>query len=84
MVQQKPEKAYSIYPRQGPFYRKKNKTISWFKDSAEEHRSRVRDLVAILRNHGLIVHMLKTDRVGYVVYEDKYQIVAEPFKGDCL
>ncbi len=24
--------------------------------------------------------MLKTDRVGYVVYEDEYQIVAESFK----
>ncbi len=22
---------------------------------------------------------LKTDRVGYVVYEDEYQVVAEPF-----
>jgi hypothetical protein len=29
------------------------------------------------------VHMLKTDRVGYVVYEDEYQIVAESFRGDC-
>jgi hypothetical protein len=23
---------------------------------------------------------LKTDRVGYIVYEDEYQIVAEAFK----
>jgi hypothetical protein len=23
--------------------------------------------------------MLKAQRVGYVVYEDKYQVVAEPF-----
>jgi hypothetical protein len=68
----------------GPFYRKQNKAISWFKDSAEEHLSRVRELVATLRNHGVIVHMLKTDRVGYIVYEDEHQIVAESFRGDCL
>jgi len=68
----------------GPFYRKQKKAISWFEDGAEEHLSRVRELVAILRNHGVIVHMLKTDRVGYVVYEDEYQIVAEAFNEDRL
>jgi hypothetical protein len=62
-----------------PFYRKQNKAISWFKDSAREHLTRIRDLVAILENHGISVQMLKTDRVGYVVYEDEFQIVAEPF-----
>ena len=62
-----------------PFYRKKNKAISWFKDSAFEHLARVRELVAILQHHGVSVQMLKADRVGYVVYEDEYQIVAEPF-----
>lgn len=62
-----------------PFYRKKSKAISWFKDSAHEHLAHVRSLVAILRDHGVFVQMLKTDRVGYVAYEDEYQIVAEPF-----
>ncbi|MGA2428078.1 MAG: hypothetical protein ABSH13_06210 [Candidatus Acidiferrum sp.] len=62
-----------------PFYRKPNKAISWFKDTARDHLSHMRDLVAILQNHGISVRMLKTDRVGYVVYEDEYQIVAEPF-----
>jgi hypothetical protein len=38
--------------------------------------------VAILENHGIFVKMLKADRVGYVGYEDKYQIVVEPFKGE--
>jgi hypothetical protein len=62
-----------------PHYRKPNKAISWFKDSATEHISHIRDLVGILENHGIVVHMLTTDRVGYVVYEDEFQIVAEPF-----
>lgn len=67
-----------------PFYRKEAKAISWFKDSAHEHIARVRDLVAILQQHGISVQMLRTDRVGYVVYEDKYQIVAEPFNSETL
>jgi hypothetical protein len=62
-----------------PYYRKKNKAISWFKDTAYEHISWIRRLVAILEDHGVFVRMLKADRVGYVVYEDEYQIVAEPF-----
>lgn len=65
-----------------PFYRKQNRAISWFKDSAHEHLSRIRDLVAILQNHGVLVRVLKTDRVGYVVYEDEFQIVAEPFSDE--
>jgi hypothetical protein len=51
--------------------------------TAQKNISVESGLVAILRNHGVIVHMLKTDRVGYVVYEDEYQIVAESFRGDC-
>ena len=41
--------------------------------------ARVRELVAILETNGVPVRMLKAQRVGYVVYEDKYQVVAEPF-----
>jgi hypothetical protein len=62
-----------------PFYRKKNKAISWFKETAHEHLAQMRELVAILQNHGISVQMLKTERVGYIVYEDEFQIVAEPF-----
>ena len=62
-----------------PFYRKQRRAISWFKDSATEHLARVRELVAILETHGVPVRMLKAQRVGYVVYEDEHQVVAEPF-----
>lgn len=65
-----------------PHHNKRSKAISWFKDSAHEHIARVRVLVTILQNHGIAVRMLKTDRVGYIVYEDEYQIVAEPFAGE--
>jgi hypothetical protein len=62
-----------------PFYRKRSRAISWFKDTAHEHLDRVRELVLILEQHGIPVRMLKTKRVGYVVYEDEFQVVAEPF-----
>lgn len=62
-----------------PLYRKKRRALSWFKDSATEHIARIRELIWILENHGVYVHSLKTERVGYVVYEDEHQIVAEPF-----
>ena len=62
-----------------PFYRKESKAISWFKDTAHEHIAQMREMIVLLENHGIAVRMLKTDRVGYVVYEDEHQIVAEPF-----
>ena len=66
----------------GPHYRKQSKAISWFKDSAHAHIAQVRLLITILESHGVSVRMLKSKRVGYVVYEDEHQIVAEPFAGE--
>lgn len=56
-----------------------NKAISWYKDSAKEHIAYMRELAVILEGHGVEVLMLQTERPGYVVYEDEYQITAEPF-----
>ena len=65
-----------------PFYRKPNKAISWFKDTAHEHLGYVRELVGTVQNHGVLVQTLTTDRVGYVVYEDDFQTAAEAFAGE--
>ena len=62
-----------------PYYRKKSKAISWFKHSASQHIAKIRELAAILENHGVNVRMLKSSRFGYVVYEDDHQVTAEPF-----
>ncbi len=62
-----------------PYYRKKNKAISWFKETATEHINKMRDIIAILENHGVAVRMITTGRPGYIVYEDDHQITAEPF-----
>ena len=76
------EKPTRFAASEPPYYQKKSKAISWFKDTAHEHLSRVRSLVVILQNHGVLVQTLTTGRVGYIVYEDAFQIVAEPFAGE--
>ena len=58
---------------------KQRKAISWFKESAKEHIQNIREIAVILENHGISVSMITTDRPGYIVYEDEYQITAEPF-----
>src|SRR5579863_10209568 len=41
-----------------PYYRKKNKAISWFKDSAREHLIHIRSLAAILESHSVSARTL--------------------------
>ena len=53
--------------------------ISWFKDNAIEHIRKIRQLCHILESHDVPTQMILTDRPGYVVYEDDFQIAAEPF-----
>lgn len=62
-----------------PFYRKQSKAISWFKDTAKDHIERIRQMIEILERHGIVIHTYRAERVGYIVYEDEFQIVAEPF-----
>jgi hypothetical protein len=73
---QKPKRFTTAKP---PYYRKQSKAISWFRDTAHEHIARTYEMVAILESHGISVRMIKAERVGYVVYEDECQVVAEPF-----
>jgi hypothetical protein len=57
----------------------KKVALSWFKDGATDHIRNMRAIAAILDGHGIQVDVLQTERPGYVVYEDKYQVAAEPF-----
>lgn len=54
------------------------KAVCWFKPSAKEHIEKLREMVWILEANGVFVQMLKTHNPGYIVYEDDYQIAAEP------
>jgi hypothetical protein len=58
----------------------KNVALSWFKDSALEHIARMYALAQILQAHGIVVDTLRSERPGYVVYDDEFQVAAEPFK----
>jgi len=58
---------------------RKAQAISWFKDSATAHIAKMRELEDVLGRHGAAVQLIKARRVGYVVYEDQFQIVACPF-----
>jgi hypothetical protein len=56
-----------------------DRAISWFKLSAHDHVKRMRELVALLEHKDIPVRELRTDRPGYVVYEDEHQVAAIPF-----
>jgi hypothetical protein len=61
------------------YYRRTTKGISWFRDTAEQHIARMYELMRIAESNGHSVSVIQEDRLGYVVYEDEFQVVAEPF-----
>jgi hypothetical protein len=61
------------------FYRRNTRGIAWFKDNATEHLARMHQIKTVLERYGHPVRMLSEPRVGYVIYEDAFQVVAEPF-----
>ncbi len=63
-----------------PHYRKEKRAISWFKNSATKHLAMMRELIVVLENHGVPIRMIKSTRPGYIVYEDEFQVVSEPFR----
>jgi hypothetical protein len=56
--------------------------IAWAKGNAVELVAAMRAIAGIAARHDLHVDVVKTDRPGYVVYEDSWQVVAEPFHGE--
>ena len=61
------------------FYRRNTRGIAWFRDTATEHVARMHQIAAILERHGHPVTLLSEARVGYVIWEDEFQVIAEPF-----
>jgi hypothetical protein len=52
--------------------------ICWFKAGSTEHVSRIWEMVRILERNRIYVKKIRTDKPGYVIYEDGWQLVAEP------
>ncbi|WP_135503844.1 hypothetical protein [Roseovarius aestuariivivens] len=59
--------------------RKDGVGLSWFKPEAETAIAKSFELIALLEEAGYPIEMLRTRKPGFVVYEDAWQIVAEPF-----
>jgi hypothetical protein len=53
--------------------------LSWFKDTAAKHIAKMRELAEILERYGVPVEMITAKRLGYVLYEDEFQVAAFPF-----
>ena len=60
--------------------RKLRRGICWFKTDSSEHISRIWEMVHILERNGIYAKQIRTGRPGYVIYEDEWQLVAEPFR----
>ena len=60
-------------------YRRKTRGIAWFRDSATECLAQMHRLKEVLEANGHQVSTIQETRVGYLVYEDDLQVVAEPF-----
>ena len=51
--------------------------VSWFRSEATEPVRLIWDIVALLKEHGVSVRLVTTEKPGKIVYQDRYQIVAE-------
>ena len=58
------------------------RAITWLKVSAAGHLRRMRELASLLEHKDIPVQELRTDRPGYIVYEDEHQVAAVPFTGE--
>jgi hypothetical protein len=59
-------------------YRRRTRGIAWFRDSARECLTKMHALRRLLEIYGHPVDLIQEDRVGYVIYKDAVQVVAEP------
>jgi hypothetical protein len=57
----------------------RDQAISWYRDSATRHIAKMRELQKVLERYGLRVEMIKARRLGYILYEDEFQVAAYPF-----
>lgn len=54
-------------------------SLCWFRPTAREHLHRAWEMIAILEEHEIYVRTLKCHHPGYILYEDKAQVLAYPY-----
>lgn len=52
------------------------RALSYFKADSQDMISRIWDLVALIRNHGLHVRVINKRTLSKIIYEDKHQVIA--------
>jgi hypothetical protein len=62
------------------WYRREARGLSWLRGSAAEHVAHLRALSALVQSTGREVAELAETRIGYIVYQDEQQVIAEPFR----
>lgn len=62
------------------WYRRETRGIAWLRSTATEPLAVMAKLAACVAKCGYATAELRTERVGYVVYEDDVQVIAEPFR----
>ncbi len=61
-----------------------NLGICWFKAESLEHISQMWKIIDILERNHIYVKKITTEKPGYVIYEDEWQLVAEPYRKGTL
>lgn len=62
------------------WYRRETRGISWLRQTAAEQLSAMAVLASCITRCGYPTAEIRTERIGYVIYEDAVQVVAEPFR----
>lgn len=58
----------------------RRQAVCWFKAEAGECLGKVQELRVLLERQGIPTRRLRSERPGYVVYEDQLQVAAVPFR----
>ena len=56
-----------------------DQSLCWFRASAHEHIARAWEVVSILEGRDIFMRTIWCHKVGYVLYEDEFQVLAYPF-----
>lgn len=62
------------------WYRRETRGIAWLRATAIDHISAMEALAGSIARCGYPTVEIRSERVGYVVYEDDVQVIAEPFR----
>ncbi len=72
--------SFSRSNSKGAYRREFTTGLSWFRTDADKMLDRAWEMTWTLREQGYVIELIRSENIGYVLYEDEFQIVAEPFQ----